>query len=277
MVPQKLNKFESKLVPQEVFRKPQYGKDYNSYNYRCDEFVDIHKGSHILFSGCSVTFGEGLNKKELWSWMVNEELSKNINTSGYFNLAMPGASISFDIMKMFKYFNKFGNPDIIFFNMPPTERFFSVNLDEKTHTLDITSSVGQMDSPLDKESALFANAIHFESYNMLEAYCREAGIKLISFTWWEDTYLMQKGIKNSSEIFNSFETFYDIHRLYSFEKYLKKQIQLNFADKSTSDLESSILYARDGAHPGLIYHNFYKDAILNILDNNLYKTIERYQ
>lgn len=32
----------------------------NSSGQRCDEFKKTHEGKHILFAGCSITFGEGL-------------------------------------------------------------------------------------------------------------------------------------------------------------------------------------------------------------------------
>ena len=76
----------------------------NSDGFRSDEFSNNHDGLHIIFSGDSNTFGMGLEKEEIWSYLTYQEISKNVKTSGYFNLGSPGSSIMTCILNIFKYF-----------------------------------------------------------------------------------------------------------------------------------------------------------------------------
>ena len=54
------------------------GSEYkiNSHGYRCDEFTTNHKGKHVLFSGCSNTYGVGLKKEEVWAYKVYNKINK---------------------------------------------------------------------------------------------------------------------------------------------------------------------------------------------------------
>ena len=78
-------------------------KELNSNGYRSDEFIDEHKFKHIIFSGCSYTWGSGLLINEVWSKKVYDLILKNEKLSGYFNLGVPGSSIINQIIDIFKY------------------------------------------------------------------------------------------------------------------------------------------------------------------------------
>ena len=87
--------------------------EINSLNFRSDNFIKTHEGLHIVFSGCSNTWGTGLNK-----------ILKENPCSGYFNLGILGTSVASQIINLFKYFKEYGNPDIIFINFPDLLRFY---------------------------------------------------------------------------------------------------------------------------------------------------------
>lgn len=94
----------------------------NSYGYRCDSFTKEHDGTHILFAGCSVTFGEGLPENFLWAKKLYNKISETTKTSGYFNIGRPGSSIT-DIVGLVKaYQNRYGTPDYIFILFPDPDR-----------------------------------------------------------------------------------------------------------------------------------------------------------
>ena len=98
----------------------------NSDNYRCDEFTDKHDGKHILFSGCSVTYGQGLYTSETWSNILYKKISETEKLSGYFNLGTPGRGINDIVASIFKYCDRYGNPDAIFIDLPDTGRGYFV-------------------------------------------------------------------------------------------------------------------------------------------------------
>mgnify|MGYP003339864176 CR=1 FL=1 len=86
----------------------------NSRGYRCDEFTNIHNNKHILFSGCSITAGHSIDIENSWSFLLHQYIEKIYKTSGYFNIAISGQSISEIIFSIFKYCNEFGNPEEIY-------------------------------------------------------------------------------------------------------------------------------------------------------------------
>ena len=190
----------------------------NSNGFRCDEFIDKYKhdGLHLLFAGCSVTWGDALHTKDLWARRVYEAISKKHKTSGYFNIGFPGMSIIQEIFWINKYCKKYGNPDFIFFLMPNPGRF--VNIGHIGGSPEITLGSSLMETSHEKGhpgSLMLAAYFIFEAYLMLEQYCKAAGITLISSTW---SYGSDKGAKvdprvigKTSRLFdNKFDTFFDL-------------------------------------------------------------------
>ena len=100
------------------------GIDYNlnSDNFRSDEFIKKHKEKHILFAGCSNTFGEGIEYEKTWAYRLYKEISKEEELSGYFNLGASGASIFETLVNVQRYIRKYSMPDVIFLLFPEIER-----------------------------------------------------------------------------------------------------------------------------------------------------------
>ena len=90
----------------------------NSHGLRSDEFITNHDGKHILFAGCSNTFGLGNFLEDVWSYKVYKEIEKNEKVSGYFNIGSPGATISEISYQIFVYCKDYGYPDTVFINLP---------------------------------------------------------------------------------------------------------------------------------------------------------------
>jgi hypothetical protein len=77
----------------------------NTLGYRDEEF---NGNSDILALGCSMTYGQGIQKEKIWTSI----LSKNLNMS-LSSIASRGDSTINQIIKAFYYFEKFGNPKIV--------------------------------------------------------------------------------------------------------------------------------------------------------------------
>jgi hypothetical protein len=231
------------------------GSEYivNSYGYRCDEFIKIHKEKHILFSGCSNTYGIGLKKEEVWAYQVYEKINKTEACSGYFNLGLGANNIIQCIINIFKYCKKFGNPDSIFINLPSLQRFFDFETEKNEYR--ITNHTKFYNN-------YYINALTvYNYYFILEEYCRTNNIKLFCFTWdIDDNHAISKNNKryilstqNKFKEYN-FKTFFSINEnnlndnLFS----LKNKYNNNFFD-----------IARDKKHRGTGIHMFWSSFIYN--------------
>jgi hypothetical protein len=104
----------------------EYFSKYNSYGWRCDEFIKEHgTKSHILFAGCSEALGEGSIVEDSWPHMLYTKLSKEMETSGFFCLGVAGMGW-IDIFSVIEqYIEEFGSPDYIFINLPNSQRYIS--------------------------------------------------------------------------------------------------------------------------------------------------------
>lgn len=236
-------------------KEKEDGSEYkiNSYGFRSDEFIDNHIGKHILFSGCSHTYGTGLKKEEVWAYNVYNKIKNIHDCSGYFNLGQGGSSISNCIINIFKYCKKFKNPDIIFINLPQHSRFF--DFDKTTFQYRMTNHTKFNDM------CYIAKLINYNYYLMLEQYCESNGIKLFSFSC--DTYIkntLNKNTDNTLEITNNlfkkynFKTFYAINENDMLnDLFLLKQKNNNiFFD-----------IARDNQHRGTGQHLYWANFIYN--------------
>lgn len=76
----------------------------------------------FLFSGCSVTYGWGLDLEDLW----HEKLIKELGGS-YSSVAMHGDSIPAQVLKIFAYIKEHGSPKNIVALFPDFDRFLSYN------------------------------------------------------------------------------------------------------------------------------------------------------
>lgn len=242
----KLSKLDKDIIDQQRlngYDNPKIINELNDLNYRCDNFIKNHVGNHILFSGCSVTFGSGLEIEETWSKKVYNLINKNNECSGYFNLAVPGSSTINQIALLFKYFKTYGNPDIIFLNSPGLIRFYSY------------SSLDDLffDSFYNNDSRKIINLISYQYYLMLEQYCKSNNIKLYSFTWTDKKEVNGELISDIENIFSNFDSFYPIDS----EKVVQHcaDYVLNSKDKRF------LIKARDRDHHGIAFHDYWAKFI----------------
>lgn len=90
----------------------------NDYGLRSEEFTRDHSGKHILFAGCSNTFGMGMPEYAIWPKLVYEKISKTEKLSGFFNVGISGGTITEIFNQIVAYSSKFGVPDVLFINLP---------------------------------------------------------------------------------------------------------------------------------------------------------------
>lgn len=95
-----------------------YHAKLNSSGFRSDEFKKIHDQPHILFAGCSETFGEGGELKDSWAHKTYSEISNDIGSSGYFNIGYPGKGYQDIINLCIQYCNTQSKPDYIMIAFP---------------------------------------------------------------------------------------------------------------------------------------------------------------
>jgi hypothetical protein len=231
-----------------VWKKENSQLEFNEINnnyFRSENFKKDHQDLHVLFSGCSYTFGHGMLENNTWSKVLHNKIQENIKTSGYFNLGTGGASIGECISLIFKYCKTYGNPDVIFLNMPNFNRFYSMD-----------GNIIRF-SVLIKDSEKVLSLLAYQYYLMLDLYCKTNNIKLYSFTWSfceNDKYMGidDSGIKN-------FDTYHQ-YDLLDVDNFVKKYLY---------DNEKAKLLADDNKHLGEPYHQYWADFIYKkYIDDN---------
>lgn len=214
---------------------PSEKKEFNSLNFRSSEFLKNHNGlKHIVFTGCSMTYGLGLKQEEIWSKLLFNKIKEKEELSGYFNLASPGTSIIDQIINLFKYFKVYGNPNIIFFNMPDLLRFYMFDSENKNI----------VDAVYKEDSKPVLSYLCSSMYLMLEQYCNSNNIVLMSFSW--------------SENFNNFQNFKSFYNLNLDEMY---NFVYDYKDNDFSEI------ARDGKHLGTAYNIYWANIMYNIYES----------
>ncbi|MFY9331754.1 MAG: hypothetical protein WAO41_08770 [Candidatus Nanopelagicales bacterium] len=213
----------------------------NSNGLRCDEFKTSHDGAHILFAGCSITFGDGMFEEYAWAKKTYDKIASTTPTSGYYNVAVPGFNHAQIYSQIFKYISKYGNPDYLFINWPDLRRLVDFGISKEA----LTATVHAMQLSL-------------------ELYCKSNNIKLIAFSW--DTRCCtdhSEDDENPNDILYMFNADprdrfeYGFYRWHS-EDRMKHMMQFEI-DNKNHKYEKFFMRAFDVVHPGIAEHDFYAD------------------
>jgi len=212
-------------------------EEFNSFGYRSDEFIKEHFHEHILFVGCSITYGVGLEKEKTWPDILYKKISKEKKLSGYFNLSVPGSSIFDQVFRIFKYFKEFGHPKHLFLNIPEAMRFY-LNEDKIIYN-----------AIYDNYEYNLLSLLGYQYYLMLDSYCKTNKINLYCFSNTnQETKLSFDEILSTN-----FDTYYannqDKKWQYIFNYHINKKEDKNW-DK-----------AKDEKHPGTGYHLYWANFI----------------
>jgi hypothetical protein len=235
----------------------------NKHGYRSPEFT---KNVDYLFSGCSVTYGTGLEEKDIWYKM----LAKDIGCS-YSSVACAGDSVVAQVLKIFANIKEFGNPKNLVCLFPDFDRFliysnkdllitrsYKENFDQKKYNwatsenenagkldyldktfkandmiLDVDSRPSYFKSPLIAEEVINQETSHMyaaQYINILSQYCDIAGINFIWSTWDPGSAKIIKKIKNNSyfkEYIDMESECWDFDPYNKFDNFIKNNEKLN--------------------------------------------------
>lgn len=213
----------------------------NNYGHRSDDFSKIHDGLHILFAGCSFTFGESLTYKQNWSGKLYEKMKYAGQLDNYFALGFLNGVTSNIIYNILLYCKEFGKPDVLFCLFPDAVR-----------KIDFVENNFIIDYKFDKQHSELGRLDSLKSITFLEEYCEALGIKLIWSTWNNADARVYSKLK-----FKNFVFLEDV------------DIFMNSKNKDEAN-DPFYKIGRDGDHPGL----HYSDGLANIF---LDKFKEKYE
>lgn len=270
-----VNSFSEDLVGDDLTSK-NFNLSYNSKNFACDEFISKHSGSHIVFSGCSNTFGWEMNNTQTWAYKTYERISNEIKCSGYFNLAQPGAGIMEIVINLFRYFKLYGNPDYIFLNLPEQPRTLNyINLEFENKN--INGYARRFYDSKDFENTILLN---YHYYFMLNQYCDTNNIKLYSFSWHsvpignEDYSSIDLNTIFNKELNNVEITTNNIFSLHNFKTFYRYDIDklvehIEVIEKTFTKDKEEFLFLKDKVHFGEGFHIAWSNFIFDIykMDN----------
>jgi hypothetical protein len=236
----------------------KYVPEINSSGFRCDNFKKEHDGLHILFSGCSTTYGTGLSIEDIWAHKVYSKISESQKVSGYYNLGVPGTGLFLIVSNIFKYFEQYGNPDVIFINLPDMFRHYAIddlNLSEEEmkHLEIIFSKVSKnvynkiSDNEPHSEDVMSLWPIYYDYLLMLESYCKTNNIELFAFSYSPPT--------------NAIISQTDINRFFPIEPTQIADEIVEFV--SNNDVDKHFVTAEDGMHEGHGFHTLWASKIID--------------
>lgn len=221
---------------------------FNSYGYRSDEFIKVHDKKHILFSGCSHTYGVGLSDSEMWSRKLYNKIKEQEDLSGYFNISNIGSSLIHQVLLLIKYCEEFGYPDYLVVGIPGIGRRYEFILEDLEYRQVINRVIEGVDLPeLHKMRKDFELEM-FLYYNFLNYLCKSNNIKLISFYHEFPT-------SYTPSILKHFDNFYDFNKD-EFYSFLYEYQKSNPSDPYH-------LEARDGMHYGIAVNQFIYEKLIN--------------
>jgi hypothetical protein len=224
-------------------------KEYNlnSYSYRSDEFIKSHKAKHLLFNGCSQTFGEGLDLEDTWSKIVYNYVDNKVSCSGYFNIAF-GGNNNFSIIKnTINYINEYGKPDIIVLNLTECWRGYGV-LNKKKFPDEKILNYTQLQENVKNKNIMESMSMYcFDIIKLFAEYCKTNNIKLIMFSWAYYEPLKSFSLRDELTIFgNSLLTNLKEYILIT-NKEVENYLLANSLKNNNNDL---FIQAEDNIHAG---------------------------
>jgi hypothetical protein len=224
------------------------GYSFNSEGFRSDEFAKCSKDvPSVLFAGCSVTYGFGLELEQTYAYRVHEYLANKGLSSGFFSVAVPAYSSIQSILSIFDYIDLYGDPSMIVLLMPPLERDAAYFLNYSFEG-DYKAKRSQKDqfSDFNKFFPFF-----FRIYKRLYMYCKKNNIKLVSGHWDESFMAFEGEVKNPKLDKYSMQCFLEQTFKGSYKPIVTGDfIELIFNYKEDNKKEKNLLIADDNDHPG---------------------------
>jgi hypothetical protein len=250
-------------------------KDLNSFRFRSDEFSKVHDGRHILFAGCSETFGCGDTIEKTWSNMLYKKIANDAKLSGYYSIGLPGGGFQDIINSTLEYIKQY-SPNDIFILFPNVERFIGFYDGRYIPRIRRTSGAWGFNEGWLEDILRVKTSFRFKKYKtfdikdthelfvnfilqlkLLEEVCRLRGINLFYSTWsvgdLNPQYIdLDKNIKDY--MFNNpgeLSKYYSV----SFNKLLDAKDELE---------RSGLSYRKSDGHYGELFHKKWSDEFYNV-------------
>lgn len=214
---------------------------FNSDGFRCDE---LSIPTDVVFLGCSITEGIGLNITDTWAHIIKTKLFPE---SPYINLAKGGLGIGMQaaILEWYWYTYKQNVKHLVAIFPPAHRRTFKLECKEKRNTCHFAVS-GYMDGyPEQIKSAVpllvddqYIQYETFKEFSKIYLLSELMGAKL-SYVFWED-----RNTENIKSFFPKAEN-----------------MNINFDDCIFKPVDR----ARDMSHPGPVAQNTISEKVLNWL------------
>lgn len=236
-------------IDQKLSIDPRVQYKLNNFGHRSEDFVHLDKDkTNILFAGCSSTFGIGLPEKYIWTQKIYDSI-KTESLGPFQSITIPGGGPENIIDNIMKYCRNFGNPNYILvaFSDYSREVVYDIDLKRFIPKMNIDYNTGNTKCSVEEQFKLL---YRFQLlYRILETFCLEAGITLISNSW--DSATQEIGLALFSQSFIKSHTNLQDY-IYSFD--------MDSIPKDDKDLMS---IARDGHHPGIIAQSRMADSFLS--------------
>jgi hypothetical protein len=203
-----------------------------------DQSHKVNGGIDILFSGCSITMGAGLNQlSDSWSYLLYKNIKKDLPVNGYKNISMGGSSVIDIVINVIKYIYSYEAPKYIFLLLPNFGR-------------DMNKFCG---------NAEISNKMTYNIYHIFEQICKDKNIKAYAYTWSDGVFgvtdwmpsMDEYHSKEIKKIFLEFDSFYQIN---------KKDFANNVFSYTNNNKDSQGMIGTDDSHPGpAIHFGYYKE------------------
>ena len=217
--------------------------EFNSFGYRCDELTK----SDLMFVGCSFTFGVGLPKQDVWSYLLAKEFDQP-----YINLSYPGGSLSYIQRTILKCFDVV-MPRKIFVLIPYNYRFEFIST-ENPDFIKVWSKSG-----LSHKNFFGKDKERIYAYEIFTTKKNEE-FEFLKSLFFINSYIKARGC----QLFWT-EWQYDELPTAYFESEKTKTIYGNYIESSVFNRhkrhESLSLKARDGIHPSSQFHRQYYQEV----------------
>lgn len=218
----------------------------NHYLFRSDHFKKEHDGLHILFAGCSETFGEGGQIEDNWSYRLYNKIAENNKVSGYYNVSLPGAGWDQIMQNVKRYIKLFGPPDMLYLLAPNLLRYFTYNQKNDCWQMTFKTVPIRPDKEYFLEYAERFPTWLFSIRNFFD-YCESLGIKIVWTTW----STQENSNIGRTEYFE--DSFFPIWN-----------VVLDNINDIDHDLKYDDVSRRDGHH-GNIYHTYITNEFIKEL------------
>ena len=134
---------------------------HNEFGHRCNSLNSLNFNNYFLFSGCSHTYGVGVELEKTYAYL----LSNACNTY-YYNLSFGGAGPDFAFYNLLIWLDKFPKPKHIFVQIPYSTRFMTQRNTDGSYNSDVTFESHWSNQPEVKKFAVIGKEINYWSCKM---------------------------------------------------------------------------------------------------------------